>query len=333
MNEWRIADPRTAGFHPDRLERARRWQEERLGGAPYRALVVRDAGIVAEWVSGIERDAVVTIASAAKSIYANLLGIAVAEGRIGSIEDRVAEYYPEMLDVPEGRGPKPGRYAFEKDRDITFEQIISNTSGYMKPGEDPGTVFNYQTFAMNVLTHTIARLYGAYDTDAPDRSPGFRSLIDEKIARPIGAAFEYSLSNFDHPPEARLGVFGYYCAVHTAARDAARLGLLWCNRGEWDGRQVVPAEWIKRSVRVAPPIIANCPEKQWCYGYGTWTNEKGKLWPNLPRDGFTASGNGGHYITVFPSESLVIVQNPRHYSGPESRANPEFLELVLGALA
>ena len=51
-----------------------------------------------------------------------------------------------------------------------------------------------------------------------------------------------------------------------------------------------------------------------------------------PRDGFTASGNGGHYITVFPSESLVIVQNPGYYSGPESRANPGFLELVFGAL-
>ncbi len=91
---------------------------------------------------------------------------------------------------------------------------------------------------------------------------------------------------------------------------------------------------MRESVRVNPDLMANAPREQQIYGYGIWTNEQGVLWPDLPRDGFTASGAGGHYATVFPGQHLVIVQNPGPYLAGEaaSRANVEFLELVLAAL-
>ena len=79
------------------------------------------------------------------------------------------------MDVPEGTGPKPGRYAFEKDRDLTFRQLICNVSGYMKPGEEPGKVFNYQTFGMNILCHAIATAYGMYDSRDPQPFARFRA--------------------------------------------------------------------------------------------------------------------------------------------------------------
>ena len=62
--------------------------------------------------------------------------------------------------------------------------------------------------------------------------------------------------------------------------------------------------------QTAPDIVANCPDAQWCYGYGFWTNDHGKLWPNLPRDSFAASGAGQQHIWVWPQQSLVIVQSP-----------------------
>ena len=69
------------------------------------------------------------------------------------------------------------------------------------------------------------------------------------------------------------------------------------------------------------------------YGHGIWTIEYGKIWPDLPREGFTSSGAGGHCWTVFPSKDLVIVQNPsvRHEGDRGKMANPELLEMVLGA--
>ena len=112
------------------------------------------------------------------------------------------------------------------------------------------------------------------------------------------------------------------------------MGWLWCNWGRWGSTQVVPEGWLRKSVRVNGDLLENAPREQWQYGYGFWSNEYGLLWPNLPRDGFTASGAGGHYVTVFPSQRLVIVQNPGPYrAGPDaSRANGDLLAIVLDAI-
>jgi hypothetical protein len=84
---------------------------------------------------------------------------------------------------------------------------------------------------------------------------------------------------------------------------------------------------------VAPDILANCPEEEWRYGHGIWTNSEGKLWPMLPREAFGASGAGGHYWTVFPSQELVVVQNPgKYHAGVRSAmSNPEMLKMALEA--
>jgi len=244
-----------------------------------------------------------------------MLGIAIAEGKIHSADDLAVDYYPEMMDVPEGEGPKEGRYAFEKDRKATLRHLICNVSGYMKPGEDPGQVFNYQTNGMCVLSHAIEKAYGLYDIEDPEGSAKIPSLYREKIAAPIGAAWDYDSGSQTMHDRARLHIFGWGSGILTTLRDFARLGWLWCNRGSWEGRQVVPEAWMGEITRVAPNILANNPENTWRYGHGFWTNEKGKLWPDLPREGFTAWGAGGHYCVVFPSYHLVVAMNPTPYPG------------------
>ena len=174
---WETISPADAGFDTQKLDQAKQWLDDRVEKDHYRVVIVRGGRLVAEWNHNVDRDRKFGIASAAKSIYSNVLGIVVEEGAIPSADAKVYDYYPEMMDVPEGEGPKDGRYAFEKDRGITFRQLISNTSGYMKPGEEPGKVFHYQTYGMNILTHSIARIYDLYDISDPEGSPGFRKLI------------------------------------------------------------------------------------------------------------------------------------------------------------
>jgi CubicO group peptidase (beta-lactamase class C family) len=293
------------------------WLTTHANGRPYRVVLMRGETLLGEWNQGVERHTPLGMASAAKSLYSCLLGIAVAEGKIGSADDPVVEYYPEMMDVGEDEGPKPGRYAFEKDRRLTFRQLICNTSGYMKPNEEPGTVFHYQTFGMNILTHALAKVYGYYDSDAPDRLPGCGKLIEEKIRDRIGGTWRYSHTNFNHPPSAKIGIFGNYTQLYADAHDMATMGLLWLNRGMWDREQVIPAEWMEEIVRVAPDIRAHCPENEWQYGHGFWTNEYGKLWPHLPRDSYAASGAGSKHIWVCPSLQLVVAQSPGIWSSQE----------------
>ena len=311
--EWERISPDDAGFHPDRLKEAHIWQEartqdERYGN--YRTVIVRGGRVVAEWTRGMDRDDRARLASACKSVFSSVLGIAIAEGTISSADAKLVDLYPEALDVPPGEGPKQGRHVFDKDREITLRQLISNTSGYMKPDEAPGKVFHYQTYGMNVLTHAIAKSYGLYDSADPEGSPGLKVLVDEKLRIPIGATWSYYLANFDLHPKARIHIFGYYDGLNASALDMARLGWLWCNWGRWEEKQVIPEDWLREATKTAPAIQENCPEEQWKYGYAFWTNDYGKLWPSLPRDSYAASGAGRQHIWVCPSLDLVVAQSP-----------------------
>lgn len=309
-HEWERVSPAEAGFDPDRLDGARRWLDARDDDGRYRVVVVRDGHLVAEWNRGVGQDEHLRLASAAKSIFSSILGIAIEEGRIPSLDARIIDHYPEAMDVPEGQGPKPGRHVFDKDRRITFRHLISNTSGYMKPGEEPGRVFHYQTFGMNILSHAIAKIYGLYDICDPEGSPGFKQLVDDRLRIPIGAIWSYYLMNFDHPRQARVHIFGYYDGVKATALDMARLGWLWCNWGRWKDEQLIPQAYLREATRTAPDIRENCPDEQWQYGYAFWTNDHGQLWPNLPTHSFAAAGAGSQHIWVCPGLDLVVVQSP-----------------------
>ncbi len=330
-DEWEQADPQDAGMSADKLEAARELLEAQAGEGPYRAVVVRQGRLVAEWQQGVATDQQLGMASAAKSLYSSMLGIAIAEGRAGSADDKAVDYYPEMMDVPDGRGPKPGRFAKPEDRGITFRQLISNTSGYMKPGETPGSTFHYQTFGMNILCHAIATAYGLYDSTDPQRLPGLGKLIEDRIRNPIGGVWSYGFTNFDLPAESLINIFGNYTQCSASARDMARMGLLWLHFGRWGNVQVIPENWMREATQTAPDIKANCPEEQWCYGYAFWSNDYGKLWPRLPRDSFAASGADSKHIWVCPSLDLVVTQSPGPYENQRDDANREFLGRIAAA--
>lgn len=309
-SEWQYITPQDAGFDSERLLAFKAWLDDNAADNPYRLIVVQHGRVVVEWNRGIERNVRLGLASAGKSILSCLLGIAIAEGKISSADDKISDYFPEALAVPPGTGPKAGRHVFPKDHSITLRQLISNTSGYMKPGEEPGMVFHYQTFGMNILAHAIAKAYGLYDINDPEGSPGLKNLIDEKIAQPLQAQWDYRWMNFDHSPTALINIFGYFTNVLSTALDMARLGWLWCNQGHWQDRVVVLPDWMQQAIRTAPDIRAHCPAHQWQYGYGFWVNDFQQLFPNLPESCFLASGAGNQLIWVNPEVQLVVVLSP-----------------------
>ena len=308
--EWQTKAPEEIGFDRGKLKEVESWLKEGAQDRPFRFAMVRYGYLVAEWGQGIETDKQINQSSAGKSFYSCLLGIAVAEGKLPSADEKVIDYYPEMMDVGEHEGPKPGRWAFEKDREITFHQLICNTSGYMKPGEEPGKVFHYQTYGMNILTNALAAVYGLYDSRDPERLPGCARLMAEKLRDPIGGTWSHFYTDFEHPPGARKNIFGHSLRVCATARETARAGHLWLNWGDWDGAQVVPEEYLRQAAVTNDDILANEPEEKWCYGHGFWVNDHGVQWPDLPRDSFAAAGAGAKLIWVCPSLGLVVAQNP-----------------------
>lgn len=311
--EWQESEPEDLGFDRSKLAEAGRYQAEIAVDQPYRILIARHGQIAAEWNFRSDPIAQAHQASASKSTFSSILGIAIHEGVIKSENDRVADYYPEMLDVAPGEGPKEGRYAFPENDGITFKQLIGNTSGYMKLGEAPGKVFNYQTFGMNILTHAIASAYSLYKTLKPEQGAGLGTLTEWKIRNPIDGSWSWKYGNFDMHPEAKLGVFGYMTSYQMSSRDMARMGWLWLNRGNWNGTQIIPAEWIDKATKVSDEILENEPKERHVYGLGFWCNDQGEVWPDLPKDSFAASGAGNQHIWVCPSLDIVVVQSPGIY--------------------
>lgn len=329
--EWIKRPASELGFSEDKLKAISHWFDEKAGGKSYRVVLTRRGYIAAEWQRGIDIDKQFGMASASKSVYSSVLGIVVEEGKLPSADAKVIDYYPEMMDIKKGEGPKQGRFAKPEDRDITFRQLISNTSGYMKPGETPGGTFHYQTFGMNILTHAIAKLYGYYDSQNPEKLPGFGKLVEQRMRNPIAGRWSYKYNNFQHPEGAKTGIFGYYTSIEANARDMARMGYLWLNWGNWAGKQVIPEKWLREATKTAPNIKANCSEDQWKYGYAFWTNDHGKLWSDLPRDSYAASGAGQKHIWVCPSLGIIVAQSPGIWSSQTDDYNTELLELIADA--
>lgn len=337
-DEWEIRQAEELGFDEAKLQDARRRLAEAIGPeGRYRLCLVRNGYIAAEWNAGVDVDERVEIASAQKSAYSCLLGIAIGEGRIGSVDDLVRDYYPEMLQVPEGTGPKPNRSNKPEDAQITFRHLVTNTSGYLKPGELPGEQYHYQSFGLCILMHAIGKAYGAYDSSDPEGSRGEGELIREKIRDRIGGTWTWSWGNFDLPAEARIGIFGYHTKLSMTARDMCRLGWLWCNFGNWNGDQVVPEEWLRQAT-VAARIARRQSESDplthgaRAYGHGFWCNDEGQLWPDFPGDSFAAAGAWNRLIWVCPSLQLVIAQNPG-IRAERPVLETRVVEWVLGALA
>lgn len=330
---WEVVAPEEVGIDPDRLAEIKSWLDERVEDRKYRFAIVKAGKLAVEWNHGIEGSKKISVASTWKSMLSNVLGMVIAEGKLPSADAEVYDYWPEYMDVPAGEGPKDERYAFAKDRHITFRQLISNTSGYMKPGEEPGTVFHYQSYGMCILAHALANLYGYYDVADPEGSIGFKQLLQEKLAAPLGVGWEYTTGALNNlHPRARQNIFSYGTGIVTTAFDLARAGWLWCNYGRWQDEQLVSEAWMRDSTQVAPHIKQHCSEEEWFYGNGFWSNSEGKLWPDLPRDGFHSWGAGGHYVVVFPSQELVIVQNPDPFGGRGGEGgNPELINLVFAA--
>ncbi|MBE7557652.1 serine hydrolase [bacterium] len=88
-----------------------------------------------------------------------------------------------------------------------------------------------------------------------------------------------------------------------SARDLARFGLLYLRRGAWNGRQIVPADWVAES------LVSYSNAGRGGYGYMWWVSRQGRLIGNLelPGEHFAAQGNKGQIIFVYPQLDLVVV--------------------------
>jgi CubicO group peptidase (beta-lactamase class C family) len=275
---------RPDGWDGNKLERLRAKAQPATG-----FVIVQDGKVVAAW-GDVGRK--VNVASVRKSLISALYGIAVADGRIDlastlaqlGIEDKPpsltgAEKQATIRDLLMARSGIYHPAAYET-RDIKSKRPARGSHA-------PGTFWFYNNWDFNALG-TIYRHETGEDI--------FESFY-RRIARPIGMEdFKPGDGTYVLDPVSIHPAYPF----SLSARDAARFGQLMLNGGVWEGRQVVPAAWVKASTTA----YSHTPRGNLGYGYLWWV-----LRPDVFGEGAAmALGYGGQAIAIVPAKRLVVAQ-------------------------
>jgi CubicO group peptidase (beta-lactamase class C family) len=146
-------------------------------------------------------------------------------------------------------------------------------------------------------------------------------LFKRRIAEPIGMnAEKWNWGDFGKVNGITVnggsGNSGKHMQI--SAREMARFGHLMLNGGNWNGRQLIPAEWIEQATKVQVPatLPLGHPESgipgPGMYGFNWWVNgvkpDGARKWPGVPVDTYVASGHNNNNMFVIPAWNMVIVR-------------------------
>ena len=300
---WEISTPAAEGLDPDALELAyRRFFSRDEFQTAYSLLVIRHGKLVAEGycrdLKDIDR--LNNIKSATKSVTSMVTGIAINEGLIGGVNDRVYDYIPEFFDSD------------IRKRDITIYDLLTMRSGlkwdngkdnydwlvdeptsslrYMLSRElewAPGTYFNYSDLNPHVMSGVLHRVTALR----------MSTYAREKLLEPLGITDffweEYGPDKITH------GAFGLYLKP----RDFAKLGLLALGWGDYKGKHIVPTSWMVRST------TAQANRNEGGYGYYWWIR------PDY--NAFAAVGHGGQILYAMPDHDMLMVITANTYTNQD----------------
>jgi CubicO group peptidase (beta-lactamase class C family) len=266
-------------------------------------LVIHDDELVYErYFNGYNERSLNTSFSMAKSFASALVGVAIDEGHIKSVDEPITNYIPELLE-------KDKRF-----RSITIRHLLTMTSGikYEEGGDLPwsedadDTKTYYATdlreLALNCQIEGEPGEYFEYNNYNPllvgmilERATGMpvSHYMEAKLWKPAGMEADASWS-LDSRED---GFEKMESGVNARARDFARFGMLFAKEGNLRGKQLISRGWVKESTRADTNTD---PSRD--YQYFWWVNTPGG------KNHFSARGNYGQYIYVAPEKDLVIVR-------------------------
>ncbi|MCJ2182146.1 beta-lactamase family protein [Novosphingobium sp. 1949] len=286
-------------------------------------LVIRNGKIVTEqYRNGTNAQTHFMCWSATKSIVSLLVGIAVSEGRIQSIDDPVTKYLPELKtgayngvsirDILEMRSGVAYEERYDGAPGIASENheeaLIRNVRRFVEPAltikqaHKPGAVFDYKTLDTAVLGWLVERV-----TDRP-----IAYYMAEKLWEPLGTEAD-GFFIMDGPTGSGREFTG--AGYNATLRDLGRLGQMVLDKGKGNGRQIVPASWIAQAT-----VPTNGEEgNEGGYGFQWWTVKDSNA--------FFALGLQGQFIYIDPDTRTVIVKTS--YFQPD---NPQLYAETIGYL-
>lgn len=286
------------------------------------------------------------IRSAGKSVTSALVGIAIGSGAIGSLDQSLFDFFPEHSDLA----------TLEKRR-VTLQHALMMSAGldwnegqvpYTDPTNDaermdastepvrflldrpvvsePGSTWSYNTGLPVLLGLAVSRAtgrpFGTYARQALFEPLG---ITDVEWSGPEAWRDIPELEWDGGEPWARVAYPGGWLWLRP--RDVAKFGSLYLNGGRWNGRQVLPAEWVNESTRRRIAVTDSLSEYgEHGYGY-LWWHDRFRT-PDGALEVHSAVGNGEQRIFVVPSLDLVVVHVAGRYNDPDAAWMSERLVLT-----
>lgn len=275
------------------------------------SLVIMKYGklIFEKYYNNWKPDSVHQLQSATKSVVATLLGCAVQNGFIKSVDEKIINYFPagfitdplmktirikDLLTQEHGLKWKEAPW---NDPDNTWRKILATQGNWYKdilqtPMDTlPGTKFNYSNAAPVLVTAIIQH---ATKMNIDDFARQF-------LFAPLGIT-NYNFWQGNGGPQ-NNGM----ALLYLTSKDMAKIGQLYLQKGNWSGKQIISEQFVQQSTSaIVKNVGMNGFYKSYDYGYFWWSN------PVLQGAGkatavFIARGAGGQNIIVWPAKEMVIV--------------------------
>jgi CubicO group peptidase (beta-lactamase class C family) len=271
--------------------------------------------------------------SMAKTITAMLIGIAVSEGKIKSLEELASAYVPGLAKTEYGKTPlrdllhMSSGVAFREDYDGKDDVAQLGRDLFAEPGKDPiasvaqfntrvappGTKWHYSSSETEILGLVLRAAIGAPVAD----------YLHDRIWDAIGTEADASWAIDGTGQEVT------FCCFNAVLRDYARLGRLLAHDGAWEGRQIIPRQWVLDATTVRPGDAYLAPKvatPYFGYGYQVW------LLPG-PQRSFALLGIRGQVILVDPASKLVMVHTAVRPKPSEDASYAETITLWFHVVA
>lgn len=252
-------------------------------------MVVRNGRVIAEgWWKPYAAENNHVLYSLSKSFTSTAVGFAVAEGKL-SVDDLVLDHFPEDAPADPSANLKAMRVrdlltmsTGHQDEPPTAPDAVSAESFLAQPVPHlPGTHFKYNTAATFMQSALVQKVTGQTVLD----------YLKPRLFEPLGIGHPVWDQNSQG-----ICLGGYGLRVRT--EDIAKLGQLFLQQGEWEGRQLLPAAWVGQATSKQVSNGSN-PDSDWNQGYGF------QFW-RCRHNGFRGDGAFGQYCIVMPEQEAVV---------------------------
>jgi CubicO group peptidase (beta-lactamase class C family) len=314
--DWKISTPEEQGIDPILV--AELYNDTSHMDKLYSLLVIKNGYLIAEkYFNGASIDQLSSRASVTKSITSALLGTAMHQGYIKSVDQKMIDFFPEVAD----------KITDARKESITIKEMLQMRAGY--PWEetdstywnalwtgkyidkivqlpltiDPGTGFQYSNMTSNWLGIIIA---GTTNAD-------LKTFGEKYLFSPLDIKIGNWKKDWD-------GNYIGAADLEITARDMAKFGLLYLNKGKFEGKQIVLESWVKKSLqKYSDDINSGGIESSRVaryfydigYGYQWWSAKAGNHSFNL------AWGHGGQFIILLHDLNMIIVVTSDPFWGKE----------------